>query len=77
MVVAERADADAAEQVEVLGALLVVEVHAFAAGEEDGIAFVGRKEELAFGGLQLGEIEGGCFSGHEWISERKADPLWG
>ena len=53
MVVAERADADAGEQVEVLGVVGVVEVHAFAAREQKRIARVGVEHQLGFSGLQL------------------------
>ena len=50
--VAEGGDADAAEQVEEVVALLVGEEDAVAAGEKDRIAFVGLQEQLLFGGLQ-------------------------
>ena len=50
--VAEGGDADAAEQIEIVVAVLVGEVDAVAAGEEDRIAFVGVQEQLLFGGLQ-------------------------
>jgi len=43
--VAERVDANAAEQVEVAAALLVDEVHALAPLEEEGIAVVGGKQK--------------------------------
>ena len=50
--IAERVDADAAEQVEVLVAVLVFEIDAFAADEEERVAFVGGQQELGFGGLE-------------------------
>src|SRR6202012_159133 len=55
MVVAESADTDAGEQVEVLGVVFVVEVHAFAAREQQRVARIGVEHQLGFGGLQLSE----------------------
>ena len=46
MGVAEGGDADAAEQVEVVVAVLVAQMDALAADEEDGVALVGVEEQL-------------------------------
>src|SRR5215472_1122143 len=53
MVVAECADADAGEQIEVLGVVGVVEVHAFAARKQQRVARIGVEHQLGFRGLQL------------------------
>ena len=56
MGVAEGGDADAAEQIEVVVAVLVAQIDAVAADEEDGVAFVGVEEQLllrCLDGLQL------------------------
>ena len=47
MLVAERVDADAAEQVEVAVAVFVDEVNAFAADKENRVALVGREQQRA------------------------------
>ena len=49
MRVAERVDADAAEQVEIAVAVFVDEIHAFAAREEKRIAIVGCRAEVCLG----------------------------
>ena len=49
MAVAERVNADAAQQVEIALALLVDEVHTLSASEKNGIAVVGGKQQLGFG----------------------------
>ena len=59
MAVAEGVDADAAEQVEILRTVLVDDMDALAADEEDGVAVVGGKQEPAFRGANL--IEFGQF----------------
>src|SRR6202046_10733 len=56
MAVAEAADTDAAEEVEIVVAVFIAQVHAFAADEEDGVAFVGVKEQIllcSLNGLQF------------------------
>ena len=59
VVVAERADADAGEQVEVRRVVFVEEFDALAAGEKDGVAVVGVEQEFGLGGLELGEVRHG------------------
>ena len=67
VVVAERADADAGEEVEVGGAVLVEEMDAFAAHSCKRVAGVGLEEEFLFGGLEFSE------GGHVWAPKvRKA-----
>jgi hypothetical protein len=56
MVIAERVDADAAEQVEVLRTVLVDDVNTLAADKEDGVAVVGGKQKLCFRGANLIEF---------------------
>ena len=51
MGVAERGDADAAEQIEVVVAVLVAQIDALSADEEEGIALVGVEKQLALRGL--------------------------
>ena len=56
VVVAERVDADAAEQVEISSSVLVDDVNALAADKEDGVAVVGGKQQPGFGGANLIEF---------------------
>ncbi len=56
MAVAERIDADAAEQIKVLRTVLVDNVNAFAADKENGIALVGGQQQPGFGGANLIEF---------------------
>ena len=51
MPVAQRVDADAAQQVEIAVSLVVDQVHAFAADKQDGIALVGLEQQLRFSRL--------------------------
>ena len=46
--VAKRRDADAAEQVEVLRARVVEQVHAFTTLQQDGVTVIGLQQQLAF-----------------------------
>ena len=46
--VAQSVHADAAQQVEIAASLIVVDVNAASFAEQDGIAIVGRKQQLGF-----------------------------
>jgi hypothetical protein len=56
MVVAECVDADAAEQIEIAIALLIDDVYAFAAYEEDGAPVVSGEQQPRFRGANLFEF---------------------
>ena len=56
MAVAERVDADAAEQVEILRTVLVHDVNALTAHKEDGVALIGGKQQLGFRGANLDRV---------------------
>ncbi len=56
MCVAQRVDADAAQQVEIARALFVDEVDALAAHKENRIAVVSGKQQPRFSGLNLFEL---------------------
>jgi hypothetical protein len=60
VVVAKGRDADAAEEVEVVVAMLVAEVNAVARDEHERITLVSLQHEFGFGGLEFCQVHGGC-----------------
>ena len=56
MVIAERIDADAAEQIEIAIAVLIDDVNAFTAYEENGAAIVCGEQQPRFRGANLIEF---------------------
>ena len=56
MAISQCVHTDPAQQIQVAIALLIDEVHTFAAHEEDGIALVGLEQQLRFGGLDSSQL---------------------